>query len=316
LKNIYVSSVGGDIAQSIIGVISETFESISIFGTDVFDNQPGCFLVNHFEVSPHADDSSFFRWLTQFLRNNRIDCYIPTNESELRALASISNNQLNRVLGSCSIIWAGRSAVSLFGDKFLTSKFLTEIGVNAPQVYEDLSEIHDSDFPLIVKPRFGSGSKGIFKCNSKRELEGSLQFVPNPIIQKFIGDDEHEFTAGVFRNSSGESRVIIFRRKLIGGATGWAEVYLDTEMENVCKNIASAVNLSGSINIQFRLDQGEPSVFEINGRLSSTVYMRHLLGFEDVNWSFGLTESFSPFNSKQHVGKVLYRINQFRISAP
>ena len=316
MKNIYVSSVGGDIAQSIIGVISETFESISIFGTDVFDNQPGYFLVNHFEVSPHADDPNFFRWLTQFLRSNLIDYYLPMNESEMRALAAISDNQLNKVLGSCSIIWAGRSAVSLFGDKSLTSKFLTEIGVNTPLVYEDLDEIQDSDFPLIVKPRFGSGSKSIFRCDSKRELEGSLLFVPTPIIQKFIGENDQEFTAGIFRHSSGESKVVIFRRKLIGGATGWAEVYLDTEMENMCKHIASAVNLSGSINIQFRLDEGKPSVFEINGRLSSSVYMRHLLGFEDVNWSLGLTDSFSPFNSKQHVGKVLYRINQFRISAP
>jgi len=316
LKKIYVSSVGGDIAQSIIGVISEHFESITIFGTDVLDSQPGYFLVNHFEVSPHADDPNFFPWLTQFLRNNRIDCYIPINENELRALASISDNQLNNVLGSCSIIWAGKSAVRLFGDKSLTSKFLTEIGVNNPLVYEDLGAIQDSDFPLIVKPRFGSGSKSVFRCNSKRELEGSLLFIPGPIIQKFIGENDQEFTAGVFRNSGGESKVIIFRRKLVGGATGWAEVYQNIQMENMCKHIASAVNLSGSINVQFRLDEGQPSVFEINGRLSSTVYMRHLLGFEDLIWSLGLTESFTTFDPKQHIGKVIYRINQFRMSAP
>ena len=316
MKNIYISSIGGDIAQSIIGIISETFDSITVFGSDVNTDQPGYFMVNHFEVSPHADDPNFFRWLTKFLRNNLMDYYIPTNEIELRALASISDNQLNKVLGSCSIIWAGRSAVSLFGDKCLTSKFLTKIGVKTPLVYEDLGEIQDSDFPLIVKPRFGSGSKNVFRCDSKRELEGSLLFVPRPIIQKFIGENNQEFTAGIFRNSSGESKVIIFRRKLVGGATGWAEVYQNIQIEKICINIASAVNLSGSINVQFRLDKGEPSVFEINGRLSSTVYMRHLLGFEDLKWSLGLTESFNSFNSKQYEGRVLYRINQFQISAP
>jgi len=316
LKNIYVSSIGGDIAQSIISIISETLESTTIFGSDVNYNQPGYFLVNHFEVSPHADDPNFFRWLTQFLRSNLIDYYLPMNESELRALATISDNQLNKVLGSCSIIWAGRSAVTLFGDKYLTSKFLTEIGVNTPLVYEDLDEIQDSDFPLIVKPRFGSGSKSIFRCDSKRELERSLLFVPTPIIQKFIGENDQEFTAGIFRHHSGESKVVIFRRKLVGGATGWAEVYQNIQMENICRNIVSAVNLSGSINVQFRLDEGEPSVFEINGRLSSTVYMRHLLGFEDLLWSMGQTESFNSFNSKQYAGRVLYKINQFRISEP
>lgn len=316
MKNIYVSSIGGDIAQSIISIISETIESVTIFGSDLNYNQPGYFLVNHFEVSPHADDPNFFPWLTQFLRSNLIDYYIPMNESELRALAAIPDNQLNKILGSCSIIWAGRSVVSLFGDKYLTSKFLTEIGVNTPLVYEDLDEIQDSDFPLIVKPRFGSGSKNIFRCDSKRELEGSLLFVPKPIIQGFIGENDQEFTAGIFRSSSGESKVIIFRRKLVGGATGWAEVYQNIQMESICRLIASAVNLAGSINVQFRFDQEQPSVFEINGRISSTVYMRHLLGFEDLKWSLGLTESFSSFNSKQYAGRVLYRINQFRISAP
>ena len=315
MKSIYISSVGGDIAQSIIGIISKTFVSITIFGSDVNDDQPGYFLVDHFEVSPHAKDSNFFYWLTQFLRKNLIDYYIPINEIELRALASISENELNKVLGSCSIIWAGRNAVNLFGDKCLTSKFLAEIGVNTPLVYEDFGEIQDSDFPLIVKPSFGSGSKGIFRCDSKHELEGSLLLVPRPIIQKFIGDNDQEFTAGVFRKSSGETKVIIFRRTLVGGATGWAEVCQNIEMERICIKIASAVNLSGSINVQFRFDKGAPSVFEINGRLSSTVYMRHLIGFEDLIWSLGLTESFSSFNSKQCVGRVLYRLNQFQISA-
>ena len=316
MKNIYVSSVGGDIAQSVISIISESIDSITIFGSDLNYNQPGFFLVNHFEVSPHADNPNFFLWLTQFLRRNHIDYYIPMNESELRVLAAIPDNQLNKILGSCSIIWAGRSAISLFGDKYLTSKFLTEIGVNTPLVYEDLDEIQDFDFPLIVKPRFGSGSKSIFRCDTKRELEGSLLFVPTPIIQKFIGENDQEFTAGIFRNSNGESNVIIFRRMLVGGATGWAEVYQNIQMESICRDIASAVNLSGSINVQFRLDEGEPSVFEINGRLSSTVYMRHLLGFEDLLWSLGQTESFNSFNSKQYTGRVLYRINQFRISEP
>ena len=50
--------------------------------------------------------------------------------------------------------------------------------------------------------------------------------------------------------------------------------------------IAESLDLFGSINIQLRLVEKEgPMVFEINPRFSSTVGMRHMIGFSDLIWS-------------------------------
>ena len=55
--------------------------------------------------------------------------------------------------------------------------------------------------------------------------------------------------------------------------------------ESGCEQVADALDLEGAINIQLRIDNGEPVIFEINPRFSSTVGFRHRLGFTDGIWA-------------------------------
>jgi carbamoyl-phosphate synthase large subunit len=49
--------------------------------------------------------------------------------------------------------------------------------------------------------------------------------------------------------------------------------------------LAEALDLRGSINVQLRITTNGPRIFEINPRFSSTVLMRHQMGFCDLVWS-------------------------------
>jgi len=49
--------------------------------------------------------------------------------------------------------------------------------------------------------------------------------------------------------------------------------------------LAVKLNLIGSINVQLRMNDNLPKIFEINPRFSSTVLFRHLFGFKDLEWS-------------------------------
>ena len=48
--------------------------------------------------------------------------------------------------------------------------------------------------------------------------------------------------------------------------------------------IADEINLYGSINIQFILQNRTIKIFDINPRFSSTVRMRDMVGFQDCVW--------------------------------
>jgi len=50
----------------------------------------------------------------------------------------------------------------------------------------------------------------------------------------------------------------------------------------VVKKIINNLNYDAAFNIQLRLKNGVPMIFEINPRFSSTVYARHLMGFPDL----------------------------------
>ena len=53
----------------------------------------------------------------------------------------------------------------------------------------------------------------------------------------------------------------------------------------MCESVAAGMNLYGSINIQLRITDKGPRIFEINPRFSSTVLMRHRIGFCDLLWA-------------------------------
>ena len=65
-------------------------------------------------------------------------------------------------------------------------------------------------------------------------------------------------------------------------------------VESLLNEIADGLDLHGSINVQLRITEKGPMIFEINPRFSSTAYMRHKLGFTDVHWSI-----------KEHFGELI-----------
>jgi carbamoyl-phosphate synthase large subunit len=316
MDNCYISSVGGDIAQSVIRIISQTYPRAYLFGTDIQIENPGYYLVSKFATSPAASCSNYLSWLSEFLANNNIEFFVPINENELLSLAKLSDFELKSLLGDTRIIWPGKLVVETFSSKKSTQSFLQQHGIQNPRLYLDFKDLTEYDFPLVVKPDFGAGSRNILVCHTDSELNAALTLFPSSVVQKHIGDPMNEFTAAVFRCASGLAKVIVFRRTLSGGTTSWARVVQNQEFDEICLRIAEAINLNGSINIQFRIDSGQPSIFEVNGRFSSTVQMRHLLGFRDVLWSLGDLSGFEEFDSRNVLGMVSYKGNVVNVVRP
>lgn len=68
------------------------------------------------------------------------------------------------------------------------------------------------------------------------------------------------------------------------GYTYFAEEVNNEALKNTLLGLAKKINLNGSINVQLKIKKDKYAIFEINPRLSSTVMMRHLLGFKDCLW--------------------------------
>jgi carbamoyl-phosphate synthase large subunit len=163
---------------------------------------------------------------------------------------------------------------------------LNSIDLNPPKLFSNYKKI--IDFPVVIKPDVGRGSKNIFVCLNQLQVKAALALVENPIIQEYIPSPETEYTCVVYRNLKFETVCIVFHRYLSGGLTSWAEVVNDPIIKNICVRIADELNLNGSINIQLRKSKDRIAIFEINSRFSSTVFMRSLAGFNDLLWSLDI----------------------------
>jgi carbamoyl-phosphate synthase large subunit len=97
--------------------------------------------------------------------------------------------------------------------------------------------------------------------------------------------------------------VLQLLRQLTEGTTSWAKVVDNKEALKMCRKIAKEIELQGSMNIQLILTDSGPRIFEINPRFSSTVLMRHKLGFCDLLWSLdevkGLSVDFPSIGINQ-----------------
>ncbi|TPV35970.1 ATP-grasp domain-containing protein [Paucihalobacter ruber] len=304
--NILVTGCGGDIGQSLGKILLKSDYTKTLYGIDISDKNAAQFIYPNFSVGLRFTDESYLHQLKTFIKNNSIDIVIPIAEPELRYF---SEQNILDTIGSAKMITASSKALEVGFDKYKTAQFLKAEGFPFPktQLAQDLKTLEL--FPVILKSRTGSGSKDIHKINSMEEFSFyTRNNVEDYVVQEHITDKNGEFTCGLFRSSKGEIRSQIFKRELLSGYSGYGEVVENKTITSLLEELAVKIDLVGSINVQLRLTESLPMIFEINPRFSSTVLFRHLFGFEDLIWSIedrlGLELSD---NRKNVVGRKFYK---------
>ena len=280
MNNYLITGVGGDIAQGICRIIRKYDQSSILVGTDISNKHAGKLFVDYFKVISSARDvDSYITNIQSVIDEFEINYLIPTSESEIEAIS----NHID-LFKDLHVIYPGPKSVENCLDKYITYKFLSSIGLPVPWTSSTQENIPD-EYPCIFKGRKGAGSKVLFSVESKDEAIFLAKKYPEGIFQELLLPHDNEITCGVFRSKNNKTVVIQLQRVLNEGTTSWAKTVYHQDIEDMCKHVAEKLNLLGSINIQLRLTEDGPRIFEINPRFSSTVYMRHLLGFEDVVWS-------------------------------
>ena len=162
----------------------------------------------------------------------------------------------------------------------IPSLFLKKNNLSYPKTFL-VNESFELQYPFIVKSRFGNGGKELFIVESTKQLSLIKNNYPGHIAQELIGNDQNEYTCGLFRSSKKEIRTIIFKRQLTGGFSSFGEVINSPIIEEYLNKIAKVLDLNGSINIQLRLSNFQPKVFEINPRFSGTTSARAIVGYNE-----------------------------------
>lgn len=298
--NALVTGCGGDIGQSIIKILRDINLVDQVIGCDIHDEHPGVLLADDFYIVNRADDPAYLSKLRAIIIKHEVKLLIPVSEPELRLHSS---RQLYSSLFGVKVICPDFNAMKVGFDKLNTAKFLEANNLPFPYTYPKNNTSNPS-FPCILKSRKGSGSKSIFVVRNKAEWDEVTDSDNDLIYQEYIGDELGEFTCGLFK-SGNTVRSLTFRRKLTGGYSGFGEIVNIEAVDKLLVDLANHLNLEGSINIQLRIRNNMPYIFEINPRFSSTVRFRHLFGFKDVLWSIeaklgtSISDYFAPIAGRK-----------------
>lgn len=304
MKTILITAIGGDIAQAAASIIRSSYPDWKIVGIDTAHRHGGMLFVDKFDLALPARAPEYLAWLTAYINSLGVDYCLPMSEMELTVMAEAG---LLDKIGKAELLWAGSKAVSIGCDKLETAHFIRNCGLPGPWTYS-ADECHPGlSYPCIFKLRRGAGSKAVFLCASDIELDFFRHRYPEAVVQEFLPDAEQEITCAVYRTWDKEVRVLAMLRRLTGGFTGWAQIIVNSEVEAQCTRIAEALGLHGSINVQLRLTRNGPRIFEINPRFSSTVLMRHIAGYTDLEWLIEEAEGRSTKFNKPPEGMILIR---------
>ena len=279
-ENILITGIGGDIGLGVAKILKECRVVKNLVGSDIHNNHPGKFLVDETIIIERTDSEIYLGCLQEMIEKYSIDLLIPMSEAEIRLF---HQEGLIEKLKPLPVILPNDKALEIGLDKYKTYNFLKSLSLPYPWTIL-VNQNQPIETPCIIKSRWGSGSKNVIIVYDDF-IDFYSKSRPDDIWQELLLPEDQEYTCCLYGLKNGNTRSIVFKRRLGGGYSIYGEVIHNKEIESLLLKIAKNLELKGSINVQLRLTKKGPIIFEINPRFSSTLVFRHMMGFRDVIWS-------------------------------
>jgi carbamoyl-phosphate synthase large subunit len=295
--NILVTSAGSAIAHGIMKSIKKSSLDCDIITTDAQPYASALYRGKAAYLVPFAKDPDYIEKIIEICKKENIHAIMIGMDYELLKLAE--NKELIEKETNAKVIVSPPEVINISDDKWLTQKFLQENDLpNIPSALPEDADtlIEKENFPLIIKPRIGDGSKNTFIVHNREELyekikifadaEGKEDAAPyeiNPVIQKYMGQEDEEFTSTTFVFDNKSYGAISMNREMrFPGHTTKAKILDFPLINDHIMKVAEKLNPLGPCNFQSRVVGGVPYIFEINCRFSGTTATCTLAGFNHV----------------------------------
>jgi carbamoyl-phosphate synthase large subunit len=258
-----------------------------IFTADPDPRSTGHWLGDFAITIPKVSAPDYEVAIKKVVKEYSIDAILVGTDVELPIFAKLKHEFLRDY--NCRVIVSDENVIDIANDKFLTADFLQKNDFPFPfsvmaNNEGNLVEIADKlGFPLFAKPFNGARSLGIKKIEDRDELMALYSPQSDLVVQQFLDEAEGEYTSGCVVLDGKCKAVVTLKRDLRDGNTYRA--YRDektSKYDEDIKKIAEKLNPDGPVNFQFRIANGKPVVFEINGRFSGTTPLRHFFGYNEV----------------------------------
>ena len=297
-SSVLITAAGGIVGQGIIKSLklaNQVSEHVKyrIIAADISVQAAGIYRCDRGFLVPPPSSADYVDSIIRIVRDENIQAIYVGSDQELLVIGNeaerIERETEAKVLSNpLKIINIGR-------DKWNTFEFLkaNKLPCALSCLPEDSRKfIQDVGFPLVVKPREGYGSLHFYIVNNSEEMDYALSSIRkvgwNPILQEYIAGDDNEFTSGVTMDRFAKYVMssISIKKILKHGQTYKAFVDDFKQIRRFSEETALKLGVRGAINIQSKLEDEEPKIFEINPRFSATTPIRSTAGINEPDIVF------------------------------
>ncbi|MFS4481976.1 ATP-grasp domain-containing protein [Hyunsoonleella sp. 2307UL5-6] len=253
---------------------------------------------------PNIYDDNYIDKLEEIVKAHNVNALISLNDLELPIISKHKNKlETNGV----KVLVSDYKVIETVFDKWKTHKFITSLGLKSPKTYNDynvaLKDIEAGvlNYPLILKPRFGSGSIGVEVCDNLEELELVYKLLTIRIKKSIFGkssslDNEHsiliqekldgiEFGFDILNDFKGDFFATSLREKIAMrfGETDKAKSVLNTSFNTLANTIGNKLNHIGTMDGDAFLIGKDWYILELNPRFGGGYPFSHEAGANAVS---------------------------------
>jgi carbamoyl-phosphate synthase large subunit len=296
-------------------------DSGRIIGADMQLSAPALVLADKAIAVPGVYADNYIDCLLDICKEEKVNAIISLNDLELPILAAARSRF--EALG-VTLIVSSDEVIDICFDKWKTFDFGKLHGFDVPKTYLTLEAVKEAinagevNYPLVVKPRWGSASVGIDFPDNEEELELCYKLqhlkLKSTILAQASGQDMDnaimiqekiqgkEFGVDILNDLNGKPHVVYVKEKLAmrAGETDKAVLREIPGLEALGFKLGEALGHVGNLDCDFFVKDGKFYLLELNPRFGGGYPFSQMAGanFPEaiISWLKGEAFDFSEFN--------------------
>ena len=338
---VLITGVGfGSLGRELIKAFQLAGKKYRIIVADMSPTSFGLYETKYRYLIPKANSGKYIESLMKICKKENVNVVVSGSEPEI---AKVSKNIKLFNEKRIQVLLNPWRIIKLCSDKYELYKFLKSKNLPCPYtfLFRNESDINNiRGYPVIIKPRLGSGSRNVFLAQDKNEIKFFTNYLRKygnePIVQEHVGDYEGEYTIGILYSGKGELVTSIAMKRMLSAGLSTRQIIIDKkkskkyvisssisqgliddfkEIREMAEKYAKILDADGPINIQCRKTGSKIMPFEINPRFSGTIGARSLVGHNepDILCKYKLFKQI-PKKISHKFGYVLRDMNEKFVS--
>ncbi len=265
MTRVLVTGAGGPAGVAVIRSLLGR-DDVDVLAADMDGWASGLYLVpaGNRRIVPAGRSETFVDELIALCRDDDVDVLFSTVDVELPGLAA-RRDELQAV-GTALAAPSHETLVTCLDKYRLAQAVDGSARIPRTRLLTAEGVAEDWDFPVIVKPRSGAGSRGVRLVPDRAALE-AIPLDDSILIQENLPGEE--FSVDVLAGLDGGviAAVPRSRERVDSGVSIAGRTVARAELSDTAAAVATAIGLTGVANVQLRYSvEGVPALLEVNPR--------------------------------------------------